>query len=244
MSVLASSVAGIATVARGRPRPSAPAMVWAPAAVVAAGMLLPLAYLVLRALGAGSEPWDLLLRTRTLHILVRTASLTAAVTASSIAIAVPLAWLTARTDLPLRRLWAVLTVLPLAIPSYVGGFVVVAALGPKGMLQGLLSPLGVERLPEIYGFPGALLTLTLLSYPYALLTVRAALRGLDPALEEASRSLGYGPWRTFRRTTLPHLRPAIAAGGLLVALYTLHDFGAVSLLRYETFTWAIYLQYQ
>jgi iron(III) transport system permease protein len=113
------------------------------------------------------------------------------------------------------------------------------------MLQQLLAgPFGLERLPEIYGFPGAMLTITLVSFPYVLLALQASMRGLDPCLEEASRSLGRGPWDTFRRVTLPHLRPAIAAGALLVALYSLRDFGAVSLLRYETFTWAIYLQYQ
>jgi iron(III) transport system permease protein len=206
-------------------------------------MALPLAYLLLRATDANTETWNILLRPRTLQILLRSLFLVLAVTSACIAIALPLAWLTVRTDLPLRRVWAVLTFLPLVIPSYVGAFLVVLALGPRGMLQGWLAPLGVERLPEIYGFPGATLTLSLLSYPYVLLPVRAALLRLDPSLEEAARGLGHGPWRTFWHVTFPLLRPAIAAGALLVALYTLSDFGAVSLLRYETFTWAIYLQY-
>ena len=207
-------------------------------------MVLPLVYLVLRTLGAGAEAWELLFRLRILETMVRTALLTVAVTVTSILIAVPLAWLTVRTDLPYRRAWSVLTVLPLVIPSYVGGFVVVAALGPKGMLQQLLEgPLGVERLPEIYGFPGAMLTLTFLSYPYILLTVRSSLGRLDPALEETSSGLGHSTWQTFYRVVLPQLRPAIAAGALLVALYTLSDFGAVSLLRYEVFTYVVYLQY-
>jgi len=89
-----------------------------------------------------------------------------------------------------------------------------------------------------------LLAVTLVAYPYILLPLQAAMRGLDPRLEEVARSLGHGRWDTFRRVVLPQLRPALAAGSLLVALYTLRDFGAVSLLRYETFTWAIYLQYQ
>ena len=208
-------------------------------------MLLPLVYLVVRTIGAGSDAWDVLFRLRVLEILGRTVLLVAAVTASSIALAVPIAWLTVRTNLPLRNLWAVLTALPLVIPSYVGGFIVVVALGPKGMLQKLLDgPFGVDRLPEIYGFPGALLTLTFLTYPYVLLTVRAALRRMDRSLEESSRGLGHNPWSTFIRVTLPQLRPAIAAGALLVGLYTLSDFGAVSLLRYETFTWAIFVQYE
>jgi iron(III) transport system permease protein len=133
---------------------------------------------------------------------------------------------------------------PLVVPTYVGGFAYVAAFGPRGMLQSLLAPLGVERLPEIYGLPGAALALTLFSYPYVLLTVRGALLGMDPALEDASRSLGTRPLPTFLRVTLPQLRPAIGAGALLVALYALSDFGAVSLLRFSSFTRVIYLQYQ
>ena len=231
--------------AGGRSKVRAPAVVLIPAVVVALAMALPLVYLLIRSLGAGAEAWDLLFRARTVEVFARTVGLIAAVTGGCVVIAVPLAWLTVRTDLPLRRVWSVATVLPLAIPSYVGGFLVVVALGPRGMLQQLLGELfGVERLPEIYGFPGAAFTLIILSYPFVLLTVRSALLRMDPSLEETSRGLGYGAWSTFFRVTLPQLRPAIGAGGLLVALYTLSDFGAVSLLRYETFTWAIFLQYE
>ena len=215
------------------------------AVFVGAVVLLPVVYLLIRTADAGSEAWDLLVRPETLLVLVRTALLALAVTAASAVLAIPLAWLTVRTDLPFRRLWSVLTVLPLVVPSYVGGFALITTLGPRGLLQQALEgPLGVTRLPEIYGFPGAWLALTLFTYPYLLLTVRASLWGMDPALEEASRSLGRGTWRTFFRVTLPHLRPAIAAGALLVALYTLSDFGAVSLLRFDSFTRVIFLQYQ
>lgn len=188
---------------------------------------------------------ELLLRRRTFEILARTLLLVFCGTGLSLALSLPLAWLTTRTDLPFRRVWSILTILPMVLPSYVAGFIVIAALGPKGILQQILiGPFGIERLPEIYGFSGSLLAVTLVSYPYILLTLQSAIQGLDPCLEEASHTLGYGPWETFRRVTLPLLRPAIAAGILLVSLYILHDFGAVSLMGYETFTWAIYLQYQ
>lgn len=216
-----------------------------PGVVVAALMLIPIVYLALRAFGAEQSIIELLWRQRTLDIILRSILLTVSTTALSIIIAVPLAWLTVRTDLPYRRIWSVLLVLPLVIPSYIFGTLVIAGLGPKGMLQGVLEGLvGLERLPEIYGFPGALITITLISFPYVLLTTRAALWKIDPKLEEAARALGKRPWSSFASVTLPLLKPAIAAGGLLVALYTLSDFGAVSLLRYETFTWAVYLQYQ
>jgi len=220
-------------------------LLWGMGALVALALLLPPAYLVLRALEAGEGAWQNLWRLRTLTTLLRTLGLACSVTLLSALIAVPLAWLTVRTDLPLRRLWAMVTPLPLVIPSYVGAYLLASALGPRGLLQGLLEELfGIERLPSLYGFPGALFTLTLLSYPYLLLSVRATLLRLDPALEEASRSLGRTPWQTFWRVTIPLLRPALGAGGLLVALYTLRDFGAVALMRYDTFTRVIYVQYQ
>jgi iron(III) transport system permease protein len=239
-TALAERVRGFRT-SRGRP----PAIVWVPAALVAAAMFLPLAYLVVRSLEEGwTELAEVVLDGETFAVLGRSVLLASVVTGASVTVAVPLAWLTARTDLPGKRAWAVLAALPLVIPSYVGGFVLVSTLGPRGMLQSALEPLGVERLPEIYGLPGAALALTLFSYPYVFLTARSALRGMDPALEEAARSLGSGAWTTFFRVTLPQMRPAIVAGALLVALYSLSDFGAVSLLQYDSFSREIYIQYR
>ncbi len=222
----------------------APFVVWGPAVLVGLAMLLPLAYLLVRSSGASGEAWALLFRAHTAQTLGRTALLITAVTLGSAAIAIPLAWLTVRTDLPLRGMWSVLGVLPLVIPSYVGAFLFVSLLGPRGTLQQMLGPLGVDRLPEVYGLPGATLTLVLLSYPYLLLVMRGAWSNLDPATEDAARSLGHGSWGTMLRVTLPQLRPAIAVGSLLVALYTLSDFGAVSLMEYPTFTWVIFQQYE
>ena len=215
------------------------------AVAVGAAALLPVVYLLVRTIDAGDSASDLLWRWRTFAVLGRTALLALTVTGTSLLLALPLAWLTVRTNLPLKGLWSVLTVLPLVVPSYVGAFAAVSALGPRGLLQQALErPLGVDRLPEIYGFPGAWLVLTLFTYPYLLLSIRATLWGMDPAQEEASRTLGQGAWRTFFRVTLPQLKPAIAAGSLLVALYTLSDFGAVSLLRFDSFTRVIFLQYE
>ncbi|MGH2699444.1 MAG: ABC transporter permease [Actinomycetota bacterium] len=208
-------------------------------------MLLPIFYLLLRAGEAEASSWDLILRNRTVWLALRSIGLAVAVTVATLVIGVPLAWLTTRTDLPGRRLWAVAVALPLVIPSYVGALALMASLGPRGIFQGWFeSWFGIQRLPDISGFPGAFIALTLFTYPYVYLLVAAGIKGLDPSLEEAARSLGRSPWRTFREITLPLLRPSIAAGGLLVALYTLHDFGAVSLMRYQAFTQAIYLQYK
>ncbi len=133
----------------------------------------------------------------------------------------------------------------LAVPSYVGSFALIATLAPRGsFLQLLLQPLGVEELPSIYGFPGTVLAITLFTYPYLLLSVRSGLQGIDPSLEEAGRSLGYSSKETFFKVVLPQLKPSMIAGGLLVALYSLRDFGTPSLMRFDAFTRAIFLQYK
>jgi len=212
-----------------------------PALAVAAAMLVPVAYLVVQASELpGTRIWELVSAPETLRLAARTLLLAGSVTAASLLLGVPIAWLTVRTDLPVRRFFAVAAALPLVIPTYVGGYTLIAALAPGGLVQ---SWFGV-RPPAPYGFGGAFVALTLFTFPYVLLTVQGALRGLDPSLEDASRLLGQGPFATFRRVTLPQLRPAAAAGALLVTLYVLSDFGAVSMLRYSTFTRAVYMQYR
>src|SRR5688500_5362515 len=108
-----------------------PVIIWLPASVVAAGMALPLIYLLIRSAQAGSELIPLLVRTRTVELILRSTGLALSVTIATVFLAVPLAWLTVRTDLPGRRFWTVAGSLPLVIPTYVGAFAFIAALGPK-----------------------------------------------------------------------------------------------------------------
>ncbi|MBI5667672.1 MAG: iron ABC transporter permease [Chloroflexi bacterium] len=223
--------------------PRFPSLLVVSATLILALVLLPLLYLALRAAGAGMAGVEYLLDGRTLAVIGNSLLLTGAVLLSSVLIGVPFAWLTARTDLPLRRFWLVAGLLPLVIPSYIGAIAYIAAFGPRGILQQTLEPFGVTSLPPLYGFFGAWLSITLFTYPYVVLPVRAALLNTDPALEECAHSLGLSRWTAFRRVTLPQLKPALAAGGLLAALYTLSDFGAVALMRFDAFTRVIYVQY-
>ncbi len=222
-------------------RRPAPAWLGLAGVVVGAAAVLPAAYLFIVVAGDLSAALDTALSSRTAAIVARTLALTAAVTATALAIALPIGWLTVRTDLPGRRLWAVLCALPLVIPSYVGAYLFVAALGPNGMLQDVL---GVERLPSIYGFLGAWIVLSLFTYPLVLIPLRGALKRIDPQLEDAARAMGRAPLEVFRTVVMPQLWPILAAGGLLVALYVVSDFGAVSLLRFDTFTREIYVAYR
>ncbi|MGH3081739.1 MAG: ABC transporter permease [Gaiellaceae bacterium] len=222
-----------------------PALLLAAAATIVALVALPLAYLVVRVVEGGERAWRVLFSRGLAELVVDTGVLVAAVTGTAVAVAVPLAWLTSRTDLPWPRFWATAVALPLVIPSYVAALVFLAAFGPRGLLQRLLErPFGVERVPDIYGLPGAWLALTIATYPFVFLLAAAALRDLDPALEDAARGLGRTRFETFRRVTLPVIRPSVAAGALLVALYTISDFGVVSLMQYDSLTRAIYLQYR
>jgi len=179
----------------------------------------------------------------TVGIILNSLVLTGLVTACSLLIGVPLAILTVQTDLPFRRFWTIVAALPLVIPSYIGAFTFVSAFGPRGVLQDVLAPLGVEELPEIYGLFGATLVLTLYTYPYVYLTTRASLLSFDGTVVEAARTLNHSRWAAFRRVTLPQIKPGIAAGSLLVALYTLSDFGTPQIMRYDVFTRMIFVWY-
>jgi iron(III) transport system permease protein len=210
------------------------------AALAAAGALLPLGYLLLRVLEADwTTLGSLLARPRNLQLLGNTLALTAGVLAVDTALALPLAWLLSRTELAARRSLTVLAVLPLAVPGYVMALALLGLGGAQGMLA---RAFGIV-VPRPSGYVGALVCIALYTFPYVFLNVRTALLGMDPSHEEAARSLGCPPRGVVLRVVLPQLRPALLASWLVVGLYTLGDFGAVSLMRYETFSFAIYLQY-
>jgi iron(III) transport system permease protein len=198
-------------------------MLLAPAAVAALVALLPLWYLVDQALDRGwGEVADEVLTSQTLLLLLRSLALTATVTGACVVLGVLSALLVVRTDVPARRMWEVVLAMPLAVPSFVAAFA------------------WVSWWPSMSGFWAAALVLTLVSYPFVYLPVAAGLRRVDPAQEEVARSLGHRPLAAVFDVAVRQVRPAAAAGALLVALYVLSDFGAVGTMRYEAFTWVIY----
>ena len=194
------------------------------AAVLAAGVaLIPLIYLAVRVGEAGGQRLAAeILTARTGVLALRSLALAAVVTAGCAVLGVASAFLVVRTDLPGRQVFAILAGLPLAVPTYVAGFA------------------WVSTVDTFQGFWPAALVLTLCSYPYVYLPVAAALAGADPAHEEVASSLGRPPWRAFVTVTLRQIRPAVAAGSLLAALYVLSDFGAVSIIRADVLTRAIF----
>ena len=215
-----------------------------PCLLIAFIAIIPVLYLTIRSIEADDSTWLWLLRWKTLSIVGRSVALAISVTTISILIALPLSFLTNKTDLKFKKIWKICSILPLVIPSYIGAYLFVSALGPKGILYQILnSVFNVENIPNLYGFTGALITISLLTYPYILLTMNATINNIDTSEEESARILGLNNFAVFKRITLPQLIPSILSGSLLVALYTLSDFGVVSLLRYKTLTWAIFNQY-
>jgi len=213
------------------------------AAAAAAVVLLPVVYLVVRTIGGGERSVETLLRASTWALAARSVALALTVATASLALAGALAWITGARDLPFRRVWTGLAIAPLAAPCYLGASVYLMGLSPRGPLGAAWEWLGFGRPPTLSGFWAAAFILTIFVYPYVYLPLRAACAKADRGPYEAARTLGRSPVRAFLTGVAPQLLPAAVGGWLFVGLYTLSEFGAVSLLRYDTFTRTIYLSY-
>jgi iron(III) transport system permease protein len=195
-------------------------------AAVAVVLLLPLAFLLVEAAGAGTGTVARLIdRSLTAQLLWNTVRLGVVVTLLSAVLGTGAAWLVERTNLPGRRVWAVLLVVPLAIPDFVVSF-------------------GWASLSTaVAGFRGAVLVMTLSLYPLVYLPAAASLRNADPAQEEVARSLGAGRLKTFWRITIGQARIAVLGGCVLVIMTMLAEYGAFEILGYQTFTTEIFTEF-
>ncbi|MBI3169360.1 MAG: iron ABC transporter permease [Chloroflexi bacterium] len=215
------------------------------AGLVALFVAVPLAYIFIRAVSAEPEAWQRLFQERIWKLFGNTLALVIAVTGGALLTGVTMAFLTERTDLPGKKIFRWMLAMPLAIPAYIGGIVHLSLLRPRGgVIPQLLENLFGQPVPtpSPLGFWGAAFILTLFMYPYVYLLSGAAFRTLHASLEEASRIFGRTPIQTIFQVTLPALRPGLMAGALLVALDILAEYGTVALLRYETFSSAIFVQ--
>jgi iron(III) transport system permease protein len=205
-------------------------------------VLSPLAGLVVTLVEPPPDPFgmpaptfaELWTRSRASELLLNSALLSLGAALGALLAGGWLAWAEQRLRYPGRRALAVLSLLPLATPSYLVAATVAGALGPGGWIGG---PLGLPR-PE--GLPVAALVLAVVCAPYVQLLVGAARGPARAAEEEAARSLGAGPWRAFAAATLPRLRPALALSALISLLYAISDFGAVAMLNSPVLTWKLY----
>ncbi|MBU6358262.1 MAG: iron ABC transporter permease [Rhodospirillales bacterium] len=219
MDITADTRAGVAR------RPPLPLIL--AAVVPAALVLVPIGITVADAAGADfARLIAVLWRPLVGELLLNTVMLTVTGALCCTLLGTATALLIERTDIPFGGLWTALATAPLAIPAFIASYA------------------WVSISASLEGFAGALIV-TVLSYtPLVFLPVAAALRGLDPALEEIGRTLGHGPWRCLFRIMLPQLRPAMQGGALLVALNIMVEFGAFALMRFRTFTTEIYTAYR
>jgi iron(III) transport system permease protein len=207
-------------------------------------ILLPLGYVTTLAISADTAVWRRLWATRIPELLTNTVSLAGAVALLTLLLGVSTAWLVTRFEFPGRRLWEVALVLPLAMPTYVLAYIYNYLLGFGGPVELLWQAVaGPEaRIFSPQSFWGATLVMALDTFPFVYLLTRSALLSLNVSFEEVARTCGASRTQTLWRVTLPLLRPSIVAGLALVILYVVSDFGAVSLLRYQTLTYAVFQQ--
>lgn len=201
---------------------------------VSALALAPMVVLVFLAddFGAIVEP-------RNLTLLLNTLLLAAFTAAGACLVGIPLAIATALVRLPFERLWLVLLAAPLAVPSYLGAFAFYAAFGPGGEIEAFTG----LHTPVVQGLAGSVVIMTLYTYPFVLLTTRAALLAQDGSLINAARILGLSLPASLWRIALPRATSGIATGALLAALYAVSDFGTPAMMNFDSFTRMIYIEY-
>ena len=207
-------------------------------------IVLPLLYVGYSAMKADMAIWQRLWTTRIPELFFNTVSLALGVGIATLLLGVSLAWFVTRYEFWGRGFWEWAFVLPLAIPSYVLAYVYTFLLDTGGPFeqawQALMGPDAPFFSP--YSFIGALIVMTLNTFPYVYLLAKTALQNFNVTFEEAAQATGASQWGTIFRVFLPLIRPALVAGLFLVILYVVSDFGAVSLLRFQTFTYAVYQQ--
>lgn len=206
--------------------------------------MLPLFYVVVSAMTADLAVWQRLWTTRVPELLFNTLSLSIGVAVINLILGVSLAWILTRYTFPGAGAWDWLLILPLSIPSYVLAYAYTYLLKRGGTVEHLWQSIaGADAvLFSPFSFTGAVLVLALNTFPFVYLLARSAFKNFNISFEEVARTTGANRATTFFRVSLPLIRPSLIAGLFLAILYVASDFGAVSLLRFQTFTYAVYQQ--
>ncbi|MEM8924576.1 MAG: iron ABC transporter permease [Actinomycetota bacterium] len=205
-------------------------------------VVIPVAFLSVSILDPNVEVWRQQWRTRLPGQLIDTAVLLVGVSIGSLVLGSGLAWLVSVYRFPGSRLFGWLLVAPLAMPSYVLGFVTLSVIGFTGPIWGWWrDTFGQDAwFPDVRSMGGAIVVFTLVLYPYVYLLGRAALADQAGGAYDVARSLGAGPFEAARRVMLPLLRPALAAGVAVVMMETLTDFGTVQYFGIDTISVGVF----
>lgn len=213
---------------------------WLPVVCV----LLPLLVVGWRALaggGPGGElAWERVVQYRLWDYLRSTALLLCLVAALAIAVGVACAWLVSAYEFVGRRSFEWLLILPLGVPGFVAGAAYLDGFEQATpIFLWIRDNLGLEAFllsQRLLPWVGTVLVLVATLYPYVYMSCRASFAGRQADLIEAARTLGCSPAKAFFRIVLPLARPAIAAGGALVAMEAANDYGVVTLFGLNTLT--------
>jgi iron(III) transport system permease protein len=211
---------------------------------VAAVVAAPIIFIFYSAITADAQLWLRLYDTRLRVVLPNTVKLLLSVGALTALIGVATAWMIARYDFRGKGIFEWALILPLAMPGYVLAYAYASIMAPGGSFQIFWMNLFGNAIPppSLYSFWGVSLILSLVNYPYVYLLTRASLLSQNVTYDEAARTLGAS---RFRRLWSIHIRmayPGIVAGIALSLMEVMADFGTVAMLRYPTFTEAIYRQ--
>jgi iron(III) transport system permease protein len=211
---------------------------------IAAIVAIPIIFTFLSALTVEPELWKRLYETRLKVILPNTIKLLISVGILTLLIGVTSAWIVTRYDFAGKKVWEWLLVLPLAIPGYVLAYAYASIMAPGGLAQNTWGSIfgDILKKPSLYSFWGVSLILSLVNYPYVYLLTRASLLNQNVKYYEAARTLGVSKIKRLWSINIPLAYPGIIAGLALALMEVMADFGTVALLRYPTFTEAIYRQ--
>ena len=203
---------------------------------VAVLVVVPVAMLAGSVLRPSTEVWSQQWRTRLPGELKNTALLLVGVGVTSVVMGAGLAWLVSAYRFPGSRQLGWMLILPLAMPTYILGFLTLATVGRTGPIQDWWrGTFGQDAwFPDVESVTGAVASFTLVLYPYVYLLARAALRDQAAGAYHAARTLGSSPSEAARRIVFPLVRPAIAAGGAVVMMETLTDFATVQYFGVDT----------
>src|SRR5436853_1466196 len=159
-----------------------------------------------------------------LNGLTNSLGIATAASLCTVLLGVPFAFCLARLPIGGKAALLALAALPLVLPSFVGAYALVLLFGRSGIVTGALRSIGIP-FESIYGPTGIVVVYTLTLYPYIVLPVTAAFKSIDGSVEEAAQNLGASRTRMLRTVTLPLVLPSILAGGLLVFIEALENFG-------------------
>ena len=199
--------------------------------------------------GAGLSTWKSLLTDRYYAgMAAESIGVAALVTVLALGCSYPLALFVHRAPPRWRNRLMVLCISPLLVSAVVRTYGWLIILGDRGVAAGMLRGLGMARPPRlVFNLTGVIIGLVEIIMPYMILSLLAGFGRLNPALEEAARSLGASPRRVFWRIVLPLSLPGVALGCMLAFVLTLSSFitpkllggGRVILLATEIYDQAI-----